>query len=108
MWSSAPVARQRASFAHTFAGDWTNSGTFAGNTSTVTFSGAGANLAGQEQNNFTNLTSRRWYHRSHGHLSDSSAIWPPVVPAHSPTRLAVAVRVTMERQQQDPQRVGHA
>lgn len=44
------------SFAHSVAGNWTNNGTFTGNTSTVTLSGTAANLAGTGTNAFNNLT----------------------------------------------------
>src|SRR2546422_829718 len=44
------------SFGHSFAGNWTNNGTFTGSTGTVTFSGAGAVVSGTGANNFNNLT----------------------------------------------------
>jgi fibronectin-binding autotransporter adhesin len=45
-----------ASYTFIFAGSWSNSGTFTGSTSTVTFSGVSANLGGTGTNNFSNLT----------------------------------------------------
>lgn len=44
-----------SSFSHTIGGNWTNSGTFTGSTSTVTFSGAGTQLSGAGTNNFNNI-----------------------------------------------------
>ncbi len=45
-----------STFAHTFKTNWTNNGTFNGNTSTVSFTGANAVLSGTGSNNFFNLT----------------------------------------------------
>jgi hypothetical protein len=44
------------SFTYTFGGNWSNAGTFNGNTSTVQFSGTNAVLSGAGTNNFTNLS----------------------------------------------------
>jgi hypothetical protein len=44
-----------AGFAHTFKGNWTNNGTFTGNTSSATFTGTNAVLSGTGTNNFYNL-----------------------------------------------------
>jgi hypothetical protein len=44
------------SYTHSFAGNWTNNGTFTGNTSTATFTGGGSLLSGSGVNNFNNLT----------------------------------------------------
>lgn len=44
------------SFAHTVGGNWTNNGTFTGNTSTITLSGTGATVSGSGAQNFNNLT----------------------------------------------------
>lgn len=43
-------------FTHTFISNWSNSGTFNGNTSSVTFSGTNAVLSGTGTNNFYNLS----------------------------------------------------
>ena len=45
-----------SSFAHTFARNWTNNGTYAGGTGSVTFSGPNAVISGTGTNNFNNLT----------------------------------------------------
>lgn len=45
-----------SSFMHTIAGNWANNGTFNGNSSTVTFSGAGATVGGSGAQNFHHLT----------------------------------------------------
>lgn len=44
------------SFTHTINGNWTNNGTFTGNTSTVIFNGSGATVAGTGTQNFNHLT----------------------------------------------------
>ncbi|MEJ7627140.1 MAG: DUF2341 domain-containing protein [Ferruginibacter sp.] len=44
------------SFAHSVAGNWINSGTFNGNTGTITFSGPGKGVSGSGIQNFNNLT----------------------------------------------------
>ncbi len=44
------------SFAHTFGEDWTNNGTYNGNTGSATFTGTGSILSGAGNNNFNNLT----------------------------------------------------
>ena len=44
------------SYSHTIGGNWTNSGTFTGSTSTVTFTGTGASVGGSGSHNFNNLT----------------------------------------------------
>lgn len=44
------------SYSHSIGGNWVNSGTFSGNTSTVTFTGAGAAVSGAGVQNFNNLT----------------------------------------------------
>lgn len=44
------------SYSHNIGGNWINNGTFNGNTSTVTFSGAGAAISGSGTQNFNNLT----------------------------------------------------
>ncbi|AXY73918.1 hypothetical protein D3H65_07955 [Paraflavitalea soli] len=44
------------SFSHTVSGNWANNGTFTGSTSTVSFTGAGAQLSGTGVNNFNNIT----------------------------------------------------
>jgi hypothetical protein len=43
------------SFTHTVAGNWTNSGTFTGNTSTINFSGTNAVISGTGNNNFNDI-----------------------------------------------------
>ncbi|MBA2498880.1 MAG: hypothetical protein H0V30_04060 [Chitinophagaceae bacterium] len=43
------------SFAHSVAGNWVNSGTFNGNTGTITFSGPGKGVSGSGTQNFNNL-----------------------------------------------------
>lgn len=45
-----------SSYTHTFIGNWTNSGTYTGSTSTVVFSGVNAVLSGGGANNFNNLS----------------------------------------------------
>lgn len=45
-----------SSSSHSFIGNWTNNGTFNGNTSTVTFNRTNAVLSGTGTNNFNNLT----------------------------------------------------
>jgi hypothetical protein len=45
-----------SSYLHNIGGNWVNSGTFNGNTSTVTFSGAGTTISGAGSQNFNNLT----------------------------------------------------
>jgi hypothetical protein len=45
-----------SSYLHNIGGNWVNSGTFNGNTSTVTFSGAGTTISGSGSQNFNNLT----------------------------------------------------
>jgi hypothetical protein len=44
------------SYAHSVGGNWVNSGTFNGNTGTITFTGAGAAISGGGTQNFNNLT----------------------------------------------------
>jgi hypothetical protein len=44
------------SYSHNIGGNWVNSGTFTGSTSTVTFSGAGSAISGSGTQNFNNLT----------------------------------------------------
>ncbi len=44
------------SFTHTIGGNWTNAGTFNGNTGTVVFSGPGTAIGGSGAQNFNNLT----------------------------------------------------
>jgi hypothetical protein len=44
------------SYAHSIGGNWANSGTFNGNTGTVTFTGPGAAVSGSGAQNFNNLT----------------------------------------------------
>lgn len=44
------------SFTHTIGGNWTNSGTFNGNTSTVVFTGSGTTVSGSGGQNFNSLT----------------------------------------------------
>jgi len=43
-------------FAHSIFGNWTNDGTFTGNTSMITFTGGGASISGTGVNNFNDLT----------------------------------------------------
>ena len=45
-----------STFTHSVAGNWTNSGTFTGGTSTLTLSGSGATITGTGDNNLNNLT----------------------------------------------------
>jgi hypothetical protein len=45
-----------SSYMHNIGGSWVNSGIFNGNTSTVTFSGAGTSVSGSGTQNFNNLT----------------------------------------------------
>jgi hypothetical protein len=45
-----------ASYSHSIGGNWANSGTFNGNTGTVTFTGAAAAVSGSGTQNFNNLT----------------------------------------------------
>lgn len=44
------------SFSHSIGGNWTNNGTFTGNTSTITFTGSGKTVGGTGVQNFNNLT----------------------------------------------------
>ncbi|MET4141741.1 hypothetical protein [Pedobacter sp. UYP1] len=44
------------SFAHSTGSNWVNSGTFNGNTGTVTFTGSGSTVSGPGTQNFNNLT----------------------------------------------------
>jgi hypothetical protein len=44
------------SFTHHIAGNWVNSGTFTGTTSTVNFTGAGSSISGTGTHNFNNLS----------------------------------------------------
>lgn len=44
------------SFSHNIGGNWTNSGTFNGNTSTVIFSGSGSSVSGSGTQNFNSVT----------------------------------------------------
>jgi hypothetical protein len=44
------------SFTHTVGGNWTNNGTFTGNTSTITLTGTGTTVSGSGTQNFHNLT----------------------------------------------------
>lgn len=43
-------------FTHTIGGNWTNSGTFNGNTSTIIFTGSGTTVSGAGTQNFNSLT----------------------------------------------------
>jgi hypothetical protein len=43
-------------FSHQVGGNWVNSGTFNGNTSTITFTGSGSSVSGSGVQNFNNLT----------------------------------------------------
>jgi hypothetical protein len=45
-----------SSYAHSVGGNWANSGTFNGNTGTITFTGSGAAISGAGTQNFNNLT----------------------------------------------------
>lgn len=45
-----------STFTHTFIGNWNNSGTFNGNTSTTQFSGTNSVISGTGTNNFNNLS----------------------------------------------------
>ncbi len=45
-----------ASYSHNVGGNWTNNGTFNGNTSTITLSGPGSIVSGSSAQNFNNLT----------------------------------------------------
>ncbi|MBM4166181.1 MAG: T9SS type A sorting domain-containing protein [Ignavibacteria bacterium] len=44
-----------SSFTHNIIGNWTNNGTFTGNTSTINFSGTNAVISGTGNNNFNNV-----------------------------------------------------
>jgi hypothetical protein len=44
------------SYSHSIGGNWTNSGTFNGNTGTITFTGSGSAVSGSGAENFNNLT----------------------------------------------------
>lgn len=44
-------------FSHTVGGNWTNNGTFTGNTSTITLTGTGTTVSGSGTQNFHSLTS---------------------------------------------------
>jgi hypothetical protein len=44
------------SFTHSIGGNWTNNGTFTGNTSTIIFTGSGSSVGGTGIQNFNNLT----------------------------------------------------
>ncbi|MEP6948564.1 MAG: T9SS type A sorting domain-containing protein [Ginsengibacter sp.] len=44
------------SYSHSIGGNWTNNGTFTGNTSTIIFTGIGAVVSGVGAQNFNNLT----------------------------------------------------
>lgn len=52
----ASTAFSGGSYAHTVGGNWANSGSFNGDTSTITFSGSGASVGGSGAHNFNNLT----------------------------------------------------
>ncbi|MES2431859.1 MAG: hypothetical protein V4556_13075 [Bacteroidota bacterium] len=45
-----------STFSHSVGGNWTNSGTFTGTTSTITMGGPGATISGSGTQNFNNLT----------------------------------------------------
>ncbi len=45
-----------SSYTHSIGGNWTNSGTFNGNTGTVSFTGSGTTVSGSGTQNFNNLT----------------------------------------------------